>query len=254
MRILISNDDGIYAPGLNALARRLCRDHEVTVVAPSREQSASGHSITIGRILRAEEITLPGVSGVACKVDGTPADCILFGILEVMSQRPDIVISGINDGQNLGTDALYSGTVSAAMEGAVNGIRSMAVSLCRSPGIAKDFDAAARCAQRLMEKYSSVIVEGTMLNINIPPTVRDDTPEVFTRVGKSDYNNHFIRRSDPFGRDYYWLAGEPTAEKINGDDTDIEYFKRGYVTIVPLNYDLTDSRVLEDIRKGWELD
>lgn len=250
MHILISNDDGIFALGLRTLANAIANHgHKVTVIAPDRERSATGHGLTLHHPIRAdiiEGIFAPEVTAWSCS--GTPSDCVKLGLSAVLKEKPDFVLSGINQGSNLGTDILYSGTVSAAMEGTIDGITSIALSLASFTK--KEFQPAANYAVKLIEQLiDNPLPEATLLNINIPPVAEADIAGVkITRQGIRRYIENFQRRVDPRGRSYYWLAGE-LVEEIEQPEhiylppdlpTDVQANKENYITITPLQYNLTD--------------
>lgn len=244
MRILISNDDGISAQGINELRASLQEFNEIFVVAPDRERSATGHKITMHRPLRVKDWPYPGSSAVGWAVDGTPADCVKLGLEALLPQPPDLVISGINLGPNLGTDVLYSGTVSAAIEGTINEIPSIAVSLASYEY--QDFTHAADLIRELVSNLGGELPQKTLLNINVPPG-RPKGVKV-TRLGHRRYVNIFERRIDPRGRVYYWMAGEPFDLDEDDPDTDVWAVKEGYTSITPIHFDLTDHRILVEIK------
>ena len=256
--ILISNDDGIQSPGLRALCEALLPLGEVVVMAPEVERSAVGHAITISDPLRVTEVDLKldGVTAYACS--GTPADCVKLAVLSILPQRPDLVVSGINHGSNTGVNVIYSGTVSAATEGAILGIPSLAVSLdYRGSGnLEPSKIIARRIATGVLE---TGLPKGTLLNVNIPDLPADQLPPGWqeghgydlTVHGKSDWQDHFDRRVDPQDRVYYWLTGQ-RREIEEESNTDEETLKAGRVSITPLHFDLTDHRAREALA-GWEL-
>ncbi|MDX1977681.1 MAG: 5'/3'-nucleotidase SurE [Pseudanabaenaceae cyanobacterium bins.68] len=240
MRILVSNDDGIYAPGVKALVDRLGdQGDQISVVCPDRERSATGHALTIQEPLRVDQIDgyfAPSVSAWACS--GTPADTVKLALDAILTEKPDLVLSGINRGANLGTDVLYSGTVSAAMEGAMEGIPSVAFSLTSFTSV--DFSAAAEFARVLVGKIASqALAPGTLLNVNVPAIAQADICGVIlTRLGIRRYRDIFEKRVDPRGKTYYWLAGEVVDQEA-APGTDIQAIKDNYITITPLHNDLT---------------
>ena len=251
LHILISNDDGIDAPGIYALVQEIRKIAEVTVVAPDRQQSAVGHAITMNYPLRAVPFQKNGVLfGFA--VDGTPADAVKLGIKFLVERRPDLVISGINHGANTAINILYSGTVSAATEGMILGIPSIAISVTTHGEV--DFGPAARFAARL----ALVVVErglpaGTLLNVNVPAVPEGQIRGVrVTRQGSSLWEDTFEVRRDPANREYFWLTG-----KMNVTDTDLETdqisIREGFISITPIHYHLTDGTQLE-VMKGWGLE
>ncbi|HUW63438.1 MAG TPA: 5'/3'-nucleotidase SurE [Spirochaetia bacterium] len=244
MRVLVANDDGIEAAGIVTLRRALEEmGWEVYVAAPDRERSAAGHGITVHRPLRVREYVW-GEKSRGWAVDGTPADCVKLALEAFLPQPPDLVISGINLGPNLGTDVLYSGTVSAAFEGMINGITAMAVSLAtyRDP----DFQPAAAFMREFLPRVQEMSLPAcTMLNINVPPGQPQGIK--MTRLGQRRYVNVFHRRTDPRGRDYYWMAGE-VEETDNGPGTDMAAVNNHFVSITPLQCDLTDYHLLDALR------
>lgn len=251
MRILISNDDGIHADGINAL--RECLEKldiikEIYVAAPDRERSAVGHGITMHRPLRVKEIKYSSPKSVGWSVDGTPADCVKLAVEDLLPCPPDLVVSGINQGSNLGTDVLYSGTVSAAVEGVVNGFPAVAVSLTSYRD--HDFTCAAAFSAKLVALVLKECLEpGTLININVPPGVPRGVK--VTRLGYRRYINIFDKRTDPRGRDYYWMAGEPLELDENSPDTDVSACREGYIAVTPIKIDLTDYSQIKRLKK-WE--
>src|SRR3954454_13562633 len=207
--ILVTNDDGVDSPGLSALARALKHVDEVCVIAPNRNWTAAGHTKTLDRPLRVTEITLPNTRLAGFSSDGSPSDCVALAFLGLAPERPRLVVSGVNTGPNMGSDITYSGTVSAAMEGVVSGVPAIAVSL--GDYFETDFSYAANFAARLARR---VLAEGlerdVLLNVNVPRGRRAAIKGVqVTRLGRREYNDELIRRTDPFGRDYFWIGGAP---------------------------------------------
>ena len=250
MRFLLCNDDGIHAEGIKALRKALEEIGEVTVVAPDRERSATGHGITVTRPLRTKIIKYKNSSSTAYAVDGTPADCVKLALEALMNEPPDLVISGINLGPNLGTDVLYSGTVSAAYEGVINGIPAIAVSL--NTWTDPDFS----CAAEFVKEYVPNVLKhqlppGTLLNINVPHGIKPKGIRV-TKLGYRRYIDVFDKRTDPRGRVYFWMAGEP--EDVNADDpdTDTAAIKKGYITITPIQIDVTHYGFMSEL-KNWPI-
>ena len=237
MKILLTNDDGIYAPGLFALYKALRHDYEVHIVAPETEMSAVGHAITLTSPLRVQKIHKNGAFfGYA--ITGTPADCVKIAVKELMDGPPDIILSGINRGANVGVNLLYSGTVSAATEGAFLGIPSAAISLAsrKEP----DFRFAARFSREIIQMIRKEgLTQGTALNVNIPALPPDKIRGVsFTRQGTARFEEYFERRTDPRGNVYYWLTGETPVEN-GASETDSFTLKENKITITPIAYDLT---------------
>jgi len=242
MRILLTNDDSIYAEGLAALWSALNEIADVTVIAPDRERSASGHGITVDQPLRAERIPL--FPGFAWAVNGTPADCVKLGVNCLLKEVPDMVIAGINRGPNLGVDVLYSGTVSGALEGIILGIPALAVSV--ADYVNPDYRYAASFIKRLIPKVLKTdICTDTLLNINVPSLSGDKIRGIkITKLGGRKYLNSFEVRNDPRGRTYYWLGGE-VVDLDEDPDTDVAAIKQEMISITPIHIDLTNYRVLE---------
>lgn len=253
MRVLLTNDDGIFAEGLQMLAVRFHEIAETYVVAPDHEQSATGHAITMHRPLRAEKVKLPYTPEVAAwAVNGTPADCVKLAVEALLPLRPDLVVSGINRGANLGTDVLYSGTVSAAIEGVILGIPAIAVSLTehREPRYEYAAEFICRLARLLLEKG---VGSDTLLNVNVPGCGREKMQGVaITRLGVRQYRNAFESRTDPRGRTYYWLAGE-LVDLEDGDDTDVYAIKKCKISVTPIHYDLTSYGLIGKL-KEWAIE
>ena len=252
MHVLITNDDGIQAPGIRALARAFQQERcEVWMVAPDRERSATGHAITMHHPLRADEVELPELCHKAYAVDGTPADCVKLAIECIMPHRPDLVISGINRGSNLGTDVLYSGTVSAALEGLILGVPAIAVSLSGWENL--DYGAAAKFAHDLaLETLSKGLPPDTMLNVNVPALSGERIAGVkVTRLGERLYRNFFEQRQDPRGRRYFWLAGE-LLNRSNDADTDVSAVDLGFIAVTPIHFDLTHRAMIARLTE-WQL-
>ncbi len=247
MRFLLSNDDGIYAEGINALRKALEEIGEVTVVAPDRERSATGHGITVYRPLRVKTIKYKNSSSIGYAVDGTPADCVKLGLEALMKEPPDLVVAGINLGPNLGTDVLYSGTVSAAYEGVINGIPALAVSL--NTWEDPDFTFAAN----FIKDYIPHVLKqqfppGVLLNINIPHGVEPKGVRV-TKLGYRRYINVFEQRKDPRGKIYFWMAGEPEDVDADDPDTDVNAINQGYITVTPIQIDVTHYGFMQELKK-----
>lgn len=252
MRILISNDDGIFAPGIKALAETLALEHEIYVAAPDRERSANGHALTLHKPLRAEKLDIFKGVKASWEVNGTPSDCIKIAVGAILDEAPDMVVSGINRGQNMGTDVIYSGTVSAAMEGNILGIPSVAVSLASFNDL--HYQTAADAVLKFLNNFKTQKLPAkTLLNINVPPVSYDKLKGVqITRLGVHRYTDLFEKRTDLRGRTYYWLAGEPL-EFDDEEGTDTHAVKSGYVSITPIQYDLTNHGFVERL-KTWNTD
>lgn len=248
MRILLTNDDGIYAKGIEVLHEHLGKDHEVVVVAPETEQSAVGHAITLTDPLRVKSIDRNGVFfGQAVK--GTPADCVKLAINELMQPPPDLVVSGINLGANVGINVIYSGTVSAATEGTVLGIPAIAVSIntFRDP----DFRPAARFARLLVLQVGAHgLPPHTSLNVNVPAISESQIRGVrVTRQGVTRFVEKFDRRIDPRENVYYWQCGSTPPLEEDGD-TDAHALANDCISITPIQHDLTNYDFLESLR-SW---
>ncbi len=252
VKILLSNDDGITAKGLEALRLAMEELGEVVVVAPDRPRSASGHAITVHKPLRVEEVKYPNRSTRGYSVNGTPSDCVKLALQGLLiDEQPDIVVSGINFGANLGTDVLYSGTVSAALEGVINGVPAVAVSLA---GYEKEeYTIAAKVAAKVVQAVAEKGIEPeTLLNVNVPPVPEAEIKGfAITKLGKRIYENTFEKRTDPRGKIYYWMGGE-VVDLEGDDDTDINAIKRGEVSVTPIVFDVTNYRLMSQLEK-WQL-
>ncbi len=246
MNILLTNDDGIQAPGLRAIYRALVEaGHAVHVVAPATEQSAVGHAVTIAMPLTVKEFHEDGFEGLA--VTGTPVDCVKLGLNELLPCTPELVVSGINAGANVGVDILYSGTVSAATEGALAGRPSLAVSYDGfNPG---DLAGQARYATELVSRLDwQDIPARCVLNLNFPARPMEETLELrLCPQTVAVYRDRYVKRTDPRGRPYYWLSGEIPPETV-APDSDRALLTAGHVTLTPLRFDFTDHRFLETLR------
>lgn len=251
MRILLSNDDGVYAPGLAALEQQLRHLGEVVVVAPMTEQSGVGHSITFLTPLTAKAIHREGRHW-AWAVDGSPADCVKLAIGQLFQDEPfDLVVSGVNHGLNAGINVLYSGTVAAAVEGAFFGVTSVAVSLEYNEDA--DFQAAAVIARNVIAGITAnQDAKGGLFNLNIPTAATDGPSEVkVVPMGLEQYGRRYEKRTDPHGRDYYWaLWTEP--EQPPPESADVIQLREGSVTLTPLRFDLTDPNRLAAMA-SWNL-
>lgn len=249
MRILISNDDGIYADGIGELRKAM--EHiadEVYVVAPDRERSACGHGITVTRPLRAKIHRFKSGKAKGWVVDGTPADCVKLGLESILEGPPDLVVSGINLGPNLGTDVLYSGTVSAAFEGVINHVPAVAVSLAAWEKL--DYKGAADFMKEFVPLMMANPVDpGILLNINVPNHY-DGRGVRVTRLAKRRYIKCFDKRVDPRGKIYFWMAGEPHNLDEDDPETDAAAINEGFVSITPLQLDITDYAFRKKMA-GW---
>lgn len=252
--ILICNDDGIDAPGIVSLASALDGLGELWVVAPANEQSAIGHAITVRNPVRAHEhrFEVPSGSIPARSVTGTPADCIKLAVNQLLPRVPQLVVSGINHGPNTAVNVLYSGTVSAATEASILGIDAIAFSLCRWDG--GDFEVAGRLARRIAARVlRRGLPPGILLNVNIPAKSAEAIRGLMvTRQARSRWEESFSERTDPFDQTYYWLTGT-FVNLDEGENTDVYAIEHDYVSITPIQHDLTAYRHLNEIREWvWE--
>tara|TARA_B100000073_G_scaffold257304_1_gene217211 strand:+ start:475 stop:1269 length:795 start_codon:yes stop_codon:yes gene_type:complete len=246
LNILISNDDGIFAEGIRSLAKSAFKKgHNVTVVCPDQERSATGHGLTLQsplRIEKADELFENGINAWGCS--GTPADCVKLALSELMRTKPDLILSGVNHGPNLGTDIFCSGTVAAAMEGTLENIPSMAVSLASFQW--KNFEYASELAIKFAEQaLSSSWPKSLLLNLNIPPCNREEiTSFAWTRLSIRKYKNQFSKREDPRGDIYYWLAGEAVLDLDSRGDgpkdwpSDVSQIEKNIISLTPIEPDL----------------
>lgn len=244
-RILVANDDGIFSPGIKALGLAMSKIADVVVVAPDVEQSAVGHGITIRRPLRFKHTASAGFGEIpAYRVDGTPADCVVLGFH--LLGPPDLVVSGINLGPNLGDDLTHSGTVAAAIEGMALGVPSLAFSQQSSPQGEYDFTAsagfAARLAAQVMERG---LPRRTLLNVNFPGSPAQGVR--VTRVGEHRWEDSIVSRTDPEGREYHWVAGQSRAADAHDDSTDYGAVQAGFFSVTPVRLDLTARDLLDEV-------
>ncbi|HHT37367.1 MAG TPA: 5'/3'-nucleotidase SurE [Firmicutes bacterium] len=247
MRFLVTNDDGIYAEGIRVLIETLSELGEVYIAAPNQERSGVGHAITVNRPLRIEKLSIfPGIKE-AYMMDGTPADCVKLAI-EAMELEVDFVVSGINNGANLGTDVFYSGTVAAAFEGALQSIPSIALSLCKKSAVDQGlYQTAAQCLQEVLAKIQAAEIKG-LLNINVP-NISYEQIKGFktTKLGVGRYKNEFEKRLDPRGKPYYWMKGIKY-EPDNPEEDDYRAVEHGFVSITPLQVDMTNYEQLKSLK------
>ncbi len=251
MKVLLTNDDGIYAQGLWALYKRFAGDHDVTVIAPDRERSAVGHGITLNEPLRTTHVEVNGgYKGYA--VTGTPADCIKLGVLEILNEKPDIVISGINPGANVGVNINYSGTVAAAKEAALYGMTAIAVSIQGTE--LNNYDDTAFFIEVLSKKvFENGLPFGTFLNVNIPDMPVKETAGLrFSRQGVKFFSDYFEKRIDPRNRTYYW-QGCDSQFLDNSSDVDSAAICNNFISITPIKCDMTDYKMLDDL-KNWDFE
>lgn len=249
MKILITNDDGIHAIGIKKLASSLKDIGEITVIAPDTERSATGHAITMHHPLRINKVDFFDKCIKAFSINGTPSDCVKIGVETIMTTPPDIIVSGINNGPNLGTDVIYSGTVSAAIEGAIHNIPSIAISIYGDKD-EMNYDGASYYSCKIIENsIRNNIPNNLVLNVNVPSLDRKDIKGIkLSHLGNRKYTNSFEKREDPMGKTYYWLAGS-LIEIKNSKDSDVESVKDGYISVTPLHFDLTDYNYLKTMEK-----
>jgi 5'-nucleotidase len=248
--IFVTNDDGIQAPGLLALKQALEAIGETVVLAPNHGRSAAGHAKTMHKPLRIEQVTMADGSP-AYASSGTPSDCVALAVLGFLERLPDLIVSGINQGSNVGHDITYSGTVSAAMEGVIAGIPSIAVSLDAYDGY--DCTPAARFAARIARHVlANGLPKGVLLNVNVPALPESEILGVrVTRLGLRVYRDELVIRQDPRGRNYYWIGGQPPTG-IPEEGTDIWALQNGYVSLTPLHMDMTAYDMLQAM-SGWDI-
>jgi 5'-nucleotidase len=255
MRILLTNDDGVYAPGLRALRNELKKLGTVTVVAPATEQSAAGHSITLLTPLLVQEVVDEHDKSMGWAVEGRPADCVKLALLELLDEPPDLVVSGLNAGSNTGINVLYSGTVAAAIEGAFFHRASIAVSLEYTKPKPLDFPRAADMARQVIEQIlSHKPAAGALFNVNIPSLEKGPVKGIRVVPQTVDYAaDTFDRRVDPRGRVYFW-SGPAGGYANPSPDTDVSAIADGYITVTPLHFNLTRTDMLQEMRQwAWRL-
>lgn len=251
MNILLTNDDGIYAPGIWALYRRFAAAHTVTVVAPDRERSAVGHGITLHEPLRASRVRIHG-EGKGYAVNGTPADCIKLSVFEILKAPPDLVVSGINPGANVGINTLYSGTVAAAREATLLGLKSVSASINSHQPLHLD-DAAAFVERLSMMVLKKGLPAGVFLNVNIPDApIHSVRGIAISSQGMCASREGFEKRVDPRNRVYYWQELESPAH-FEGTDMDGNVLSRESISITPMRCDMTDYETMNHL-KSWDID
>ena len=243
MRVLVSNDDGVEAPGIRILAARLAAVGEVTVVAPDRDRSGASNSLTLDQPIRVKRL-----DNGHYRVAGTPTDCVHLALAGLLEHEPDIVVSGINNSANLGDDVIYSGTVAAAMEGRFLGLPAIAVSLCSRDHRGEHFDAAAEAAAVIMQRLLvDPLPANTILNVNVPDRPwREIRGFEVTRLGHRHRSEPCIAQEDPRGRPIWWI-GAAGAEQDAGPGTDFHSVRMGYISITPIHVDLTRYQALEKV-------
>lgn len=249
--ILITNDDGIFAPGIRTLVEEIKSFGRVLVVAPDKPQSAMGHAITIHSFLRLHTVDFfSGVEAWSC--NGTPVDCVKLAIYKLLDgKRPDLLVSGINHGSNISINVLYSGTMSAAVEGAMEGVPSIGFSLM-DHSIEADFDQMRPVVRNVVANaLKHGVAEGSCLNVNVPKNEGLPLKGIrICRQAKANWEDEFETRLDPTGREYYWLKGEFRSED-HGEDTDVWAVNNGYVSVVPVQYDMTAHHAIAPLNT-WD--
>ena len=251
MRILLTNDDGIGAAGIQALWRELSKIADVIVAAPDVERSATSQAITVDSPIRVDNYCFDNPRICGWRIGGTPADCVKIALEALMTEAPDIVVAGINHGPNLGTDVLYSGTVSAAIEGALHGIPAVAVSLDGRDEY--NFQPAAEFTSKLVQNIvERLLPPNTLLNVNIPALNSSQIKGVaITKLGVRQYENIFEGRRDPRGRLYYWMGGN-VMDIENDNDSDIVAIKMSKISVTPIHFDLTNYSIM-NLVQSWNL-
>lgn len=245
--ILVTNDDGVHAPGIKALHDAVRHLGRAVIVAPERDKSAVSHALTMNRPLHVRQL-----GEDAYTLDGTPTDCVTLGMNKILPKMPDLLVSGINPGPNLGDDISYSGTVSAAIEGTMYGIPSLAFSLAGEAPF--DFETAAGVAWKLASMAMQFgLPANTLLNINIPQRPAGEIRGIrFTRQGRRIYKNAIQETYDPWGRKHYWIGGG-TVHWTGGDDTDEQALQEGYISVTPIQLDLTNHEGRDYLREHWKM-
>ena len=250
--ILITNDDGITAPGIRNLIEVMQEIGEIVVVAPDKPQSATGHSITINNTLYLNEVSDKNnpIKEISCS--GTPVDCVKLAVSEILKQKPDLCVSGINHGSNSSINVIYSGTMSAAVEAGIEGIPAIGFSLLDYDWNA-DFNPAKKFIKKIaQEVLANGLPEGVVLNVNIPKLSANEIKGIkICRQAKAIWQEKFDKRKTPQGRDYYWLTGE-FVNQDKGDDTDEWALENGYISIVPVHFDLTAHHAMQQLNT-WNL-
>jgi len=251
--ILLTNDDGIDSEGIYILYKVLKKDKnfDVRIIAPNRERSAVGHAITVFRPISVRKEYREG-NFFGYSVDGTPADCVKIAVKAILKKAPDLLISGINRGANLGENIIYSGTVSAATEGTTLGVSSISISIDNL--IDPDYSYAADFTKKIASQIikNGGLPEGTLLNINIPDVSSEEIKGIkITKQSSAKFKDKFIKRVDPRGRDYYWMDGEFEGE-IEDENSDYGAVKNNYISMTPIHYDMTDYKTI-DYFKSWDI-
>ncbi|MCL8006973.1 5'/3'-nucleotidase SurE [Gelidibacter japonicus] len=250
--ILVTNDDGITAPGLRTLIEVMNTIGEVVVIAPDSPQSGMGHAITVNSTLYVEKVKIDKNPQSEYSCSGTPVDCVKLAVKQILGRRPDICVSGINHGSNSSINVIYSGTMSAAIEAGIEGIPAIGFSLCNYNWSA-DFEASKSYVKTITENVlEHGLPEGVVLNVNIPDLPKDKIKGIkVCRQAKANWEEEFTKRQNPSGRDYYWLAGK-FVNLDEGEDTDEWALQHGYVSLVPVQFDLTAHHSIQNLN-SWNL-
>jgi 5'-nucleotidase len=250
--ILVTNDDGITAPGIRALIAVMSEIGQVVVVAPDKPQSAMGHAITINNTLYVHKISAENAAITEYQCSGTPVDCVKLGVNELLQTKPDLCVSGINHGSNSSINVIYSGTMSAAVEAGIEGIPAIGFSLLDYDWNA-DFEPAKACIKKIaLEVLANGLPKGVVLNVNIPKLAATELKGIkIARQAHALWVEKFDKRQTPYGKDYYWLTGE-FVNQDKGTDTDEWALANGYVSIVPVHFDLTAHHAIQELN-DWNL-
>lgn len=250
--ILVCNDDGITAPGIKVLVETMQKLGEVVVVAPDSPQSGMGHAITINKPLRLDKSDYFGKDVLAYQCSGTPADCVKLALDKVLPRRPDLLVSGINHGSNSSINVIYSGTMSAAMEGAIDGLQAIGFSLL-DYAMDADFSTAAIVVERVASQVlENKLPNDCLLNVNIPNVKKDELKGIkVCRQAKAKWVEEFDQRTDPYHRNYFWLTGQ-FVNMDKGEDTDEWALKHGYASVVPVQFDLTAHHAIGTLN-SWNI-
>lgn len=250
--ILITNDDGINAPGIRALIEVMSEIGNIIVVAPDSPQSAMGHAITINSTLYLNKISADGASITEYSCSGTPVDCVKLAVNELLKKKPDLCVSGINHGSNSSINVIYSGTMSAAVEAGIEGIPAIGFSLLDYSWNA-DFSPVKSFIKKIaLEALKNTMPEGTVLNVNLPKLKEEEIKGIkICRQAKAFWMEKFDKRQTPYGKDYYWLTGE-FINQDKGEDTDEWALSNGYISIVPVQFDLTAHHTIQQLN-SWNL-
>ncbi len=250
--ILVTNDDGITAPGLRTLIEVMKTIGDVVVVAPDSPQSAMGHAITVNSTLYVEDVQIDPNGDIEYSCSGTPADCVKLAVKQILGRRPDLCVSGINHGSNSSINVIYSGTMSAALEAGIEGIPAIGFSLCDYKWSA-NFEACKGFVKTITEKVlTHGLPTGVVLNVNIPNLPKEEIKGIrVCRQAKANWEEEFDKRTNPNGRDYYWLAGT-FVNLDEGEDTDEWALEHGYVSVVPVQFDLTAHHAIQNLN-SWKL-